>query len=85
MIKRVLVPALISVALSSCSWIGRHGDKCRETAVPAGLQNHPPLKAGAGLDVPDTRNAVKVPELTEPEKPRTKSDPCLSMPPSYGS
>jgi hypothetical protein len=85
MMKRLLVLALAGVALSSCSWMGRHGDKCREAAVPAGLENRPPLHAGAGLDAPDTRNAVKVPELTEPEKPRTKSDPCLSMPPSYGS
>jgi uncharacterized lipoprotein len=85
MVRYVLVLVLASVLLSSCSWLGRHGDKCREPTVPGGLQNRPPLQAAAGMDLPDTRNAIKVPELTEPEKPRTRSDPCLSLPPSYGS
>jgi hypothetical protein len=71
--------------LSSCSWIRHSGTKCREPLVPANSQNLPPLKASSGLNAPDTRNAIKVPALTEPEKPRSKSDPCLSQPPAYGS
>jgi uncharacterized lipoprotein len=71
--------------VSSCSWTRRFSGRCREPAVPASTQNLPPLRASAGLDAPDTRNAVKVPPLGETAKPRTKSDPCLSQPPSYGS
>jgi hypothetical protein len=86
MISRLLLIAvLVSSTQSSCAWIGRHGDKCREPSVPANVQNHAPLKAAAGLDAPDTRNAIKVPELTEPEKPGAASGKCLSLPPSYGS
>ena len=85
MLKSVCVVMLASLALNSCSWLHRGGDKCREPAVPASLGNRAPLRAAAGLDAPDTRNAIKVPELTEPEKPRSRSDPCLSLPPSYGS
>ncbi len=76
---------LTVVTLSSCSWFGRGGSSCREPELPAGVANHPPLRAAPGLDAPDTRNAVRVPELNEPERPRTGSDPCLSRPPSYGT
>ena len=38
-----------------------------------------------GLDAPDTRNAIKVPPLNEPERPRVPGDPCLSQPPSFKS
>ena len=84
-IKTAIVLLLASSLMSSCSWISRHGDKCREPVVPADVQNNAPLKAAAELDAPDTRNAIKVPELTEPEKPRDASVKCLSLPPSYGS
>lgn len=70
--------------LSACSWLGR-GTSCREPAIPANPVNQPALKAPPGLDEPDTRNAVRVPDLNEPERPRGANDPCLSAPPSYGS
>jgi uncharacterized lipoprotein len=83
---RVLWVAVAGACLlSSCSWMRRGNDSCREPPVPANTENRPPLKAPAGLVAPDTRNAVKVPALTEPERPRSKSHPCLSLPPSYGS
>jgi hypothetical protein len=70
----------------SCSMVRKMtgSGKCREPLVPA-AREMPPLRAPAGLDAPDTRNAVKVPPLAEPEKPRGKDDPCLSQPPAYGS
>jgi uncharacterized lipoprotein len=80
--------ALVAVLLlqGSCSMVRRvtRSGKCREPAVPAAVEN-PALRVPAGMDLPDTRNAVRVPVLTEPEKPRGKTDPCLSQPPSYGS
>ncbi len=77
----VLVSALW---LGSCSWFhhgARHG--CRERDVAAGAVDHPALKVPPGVDAPDTRNAIKVPPLAEPERPRAKTDPCLSAPPSF--
>ncbi len=80
--------ALVAVLAlqGSCSIVRRFTGtgKCREPVVPAAVEN-PALKVPVGLNAPDTRNAVKVPALTEPEKPRGKTDPCLSQPPSYGS
>jgi len=84
-------PALVALALvlllqGSCSMMRRMtgAGKCREPEVPAAA-NRAPLKVPAGLDAPDTRNAVRVPELGAAEAPRGKTDPCLSQPPSYGS
>ncbi|HZF27047.1 MAG TPA: hypothetical protein VEZ88_12360 [Steroidobacteraceae bacterium] len=42
-----------------------------------------PLNIPAGLDPPDTRNALKVPELKTPDRPRTDAEGCLDDPPSY--
>jgi hypothetical protein len=82
---RILCLLLVAASLVSCSRLHlRKGAVCREPQVPISA-NNAPLKVGPGLDLPDTRNAVKVPDLKEPEKPRSKSDPCLSRPPAYGS
>jgi hypothetical protein len=40
----------------------------------------PALKMPAGLDGPDTREAMQVPPLTEPEVPRPAKGPCLEEP-----
>jgi uncharacterized lipoprotein len=72
------------LALAGCSWLHRgHGSSCREPVVGAGAPNLPPLKVPAGLDAPDTRNAIKIPPLAEPERPRAPTEPCLSEPPSF--
>jgi uncharacterized lipoprotein len=72
------------LALAGCSWLHRgHRSGCREPVVGAGAPNLPPLKVPPGLDAPDTRNAIKIPPLTEPERRRAPSEPCLSEPPSF--
>jgi hypothetical protein len=45
----------------------------------------PPLKAPAGLETPDTRNALRVPVLNTPERPRGRNEPCLDAPPPFES
>ena len=80
-----LITAALLLALSGCSWMhhGRHSARCLEPAVGGEAKNMPPLKVPSGLDAPDTRNAIKVPPLEEPERPRAAGEPCLSMPPSF--
>jgi hypothetical protein len=84
---RVLCLLLAALSLASCSRLGlrSRAAACREPQIPASPGNNAALKVAPGLDLPDTRGAIRVPELTEPEKPRSKSDPCLSRPPAYGS
>jgi len=44
----------------------------------------PPLKMPAGLDAPDTTNALRLPTLNEPAPPPRKGkQPCLDEPPPF--
>lgn len=76
------MPALVALAISLAG--------CSSTSCLA-PQNYgdddtiPPLEVPVGLDQPDTRNALKIPDLNEPERPRAKGDPCLDEPPPYYS
>ena len=76
---------VLLLALGGCSWMhrGKHVARCREPAVGGEAKNMPPLKVPPGFDAPDTRNAIKIPPLDEPERPRGPADPCLSLPPSF--
>ena len=80
----LLVAALL-LSSSGCSWFhhGKNSKRCREPAVGGEVKDMPPLKVPSGLDAPDTRNAIKVPPLNEPERPRSPGEPCLSAPPSF--
>jgi uncharacterized lipoprotein len=43
-----------------------------------------PLKIPAGMDTPDSTNALRLPALNEPAPPpRGPKDPCLDEPPSF--
>jgi uncharacterized lipoprotein len=55
-----------------------HAHKAYETA-----QAVPPLHAPEGLAGPNTRNALHIPDVPLPAKPRAASDPCLDEPPSF--
>lgn len=79
--------ALGLIAVSGCASFHHQKTKkphCPEPAVSGDVKNMPPLRVPAGLDAPDTRNAIKVPPLSEPEVARAASAPCLSSPPSFG-
>ena len=56
---------------------------CEKPHAYSSAQNLPPLHIPAGLDGPDTRSAVRIPELNEPAAPRGKNDPCLEEPPKF--
>ena len=81
--------ALVLLAASGCASLHHKKSKsnqphCPEPALTADIKNMPPLRVPPGLDAPDTRNAIKVPALTEPQVARVATDPCLSSPPSFG-
>lgn len=57
------------------------GKNCHKPQVYEEAMNMPPLRTPAGLDAIDTRNALKIPELREPEAPRPANGPCLDEPP----
>jgi len=76
--------SILLLTLSGCSWLHhKRASSCRELTVVGQTKSNPPLRVPPGLDAPDTRNAIKVPELNEPEQPRLPTDPCLSRPPDF--
>jgi uncharacterized lipoprotein len=66
--------------LGGCAWFG---DKsCHKPQVYEEAKAVPPLRIPAGLDGIDTRGALNIPELKEPEPPPPADNaPCLDEPP----
>jgi uncharacterized lipoprotein len=56
---------------------------CHKPGAYVGAVSVAPLKVPPGLDAPDTRSALKIPDLNEPARPRAQSEPCLDEPPRY--
>ena len=57
------------------------GKSCHKPQVYEEAESLPPLQIPVGLDPMDTRGALKIPDLKEPEAPRPKDGPCLEEPP----
>ena len=59
-------------------------NSCNDTKNYANQGSVPPLKVPPGLDVPDTANALRLPQLNAPvPPPRPKTARCLDEPPSF--
>ncbi len=79
----VLLCAGAFLLLGGCKAL-RAGGSCNKPQPYMAATSVPPLKIPAGLDTPETNNALKLPTLNEPPPPpRTKKDPCLDQPPSF--
>lgn len=83
-----LVGALGLLAVGGCASL-HHGkakkQHCPEPPITDDVKNMPPIRVPVGLDAPDTRNAIKIPPLTEPQVARAPDAPCLSAPPNFGA
>lgn len=74
-----LVPALATLTLLSGCGVFR--SNCHEPGAYTTAKSIPPLVIPPGLEAPDTRGALRIPELQEPERVRGPGDPCLESPP----
>ena len=70
-----------AVVLGGCSHLFK--STCARPEDYAGAVDNKPLQVPAGLQGPDTRSALPVPSLNEPERPRAPTEPCLDAPPKY--
>ncbi len=82
---RILFFASIAatLALSGCSVLPDAYTGCDEAQPYQSAKEMDPLRVPAGADQPDTRNALKIPEVKSPELPREPGT-CLDHPPPYG-
>jgi len=72
-------------SLSGCGMFRGSSSDCRDSAAYAGAESVEPLKIPSGLQAPDTRAALKVPDLNVPEAPRAAGAKCLDAPPPYST
>jgi len=88
------LPALILCCLltllSGCTFYNSlfhrsHDHGCRDKPFEGNTEDRPGLKVPEGMTPPDPRNQVKIPQLSEPERIRAKTEPCMAQPPSYAS
>lgn len=71
--------------LGACRALGG-GGACHKPQPYATAENGAPLKIPPGLKSPDTSQALRIPDLNEPEPPPPKkTDPCLDAPPPYAT
>jgi uncharacterized lipoprotein len=70
--------------VSGCGLLPDAYTGCDEARPYQSAKDQGKLRVPAGADMPDPRNALKIPELKNPELPR---DPgrCLEHPPPYGN
>jgi len=80
----VLVVSLAVVGCNPIRAIKSRANACHNKQPYQASASVAPLKIPAGMDVPDTTNALHIPELKEPPPtPRRGKDPCLDEPPPY--
>ncbi len=72
---------VLALSVTGCSRLFKA--TCVKAEDYAGAQNSEPLKIPPGLQAPDTRAALPIPPLAEPERPRAASEGCLDAPPRY--
>ena len=81
------VTVLAVLATAGCNPFRRHSaetELCKEPEGYAKAVEGTNLKIPAGLESPDTRGALRIPDLNTPPPPtRTQAQGCLDQPPSY--
>jgi uncharacterized lipoprotein len=84
MLVALLAPLLLCAGGCHSMKSKLSGNSCNKSQPYQAEKSVPPLQIPAGLDAPDTSNALKLPALKEPAPPpRTTKDPCLDVPPAY--
>ena len=78
---------LTVLVTAGCNPFRRHSDAaelCKEPEGYAQATEAKSLTIPAGLQSPDTRSALRIPDLSTPAPPsRTKEQGCLDQPPPY--
>lgn len=88
-IGALLLCCVVLPALPGCSTWNRvfhryNGVGCSDKPFRLNTDNRPVLKVPEGMSAPDTRNAIRIPDLSDhPERVRSKTEPCLAEPPNY--
>jgi len=78
--RSLLLLALLGLPLTGCKLLRTNCHKPEPYQQSTSL---PPLKVPPGLDAPDTKGSLRIPELHEAAHVRGPKEPCLDEPPKY--
>lgn len=79
-----LVAAAFVLPLAGCSVLPDAYSGCNDPKPYQAAKEMEPLRVPAGADLPDTRNALKIPEQKSPALPLDEGS-CLDHPPELGA
>ena len=82
--SRWIAPVAALVLTSGCGLLPDAYSSCSKPQPYQSAENVAPLRVPDGADLPDTRNALRIPEVKAPERP-ADGTACLDHPPSYGA
>jgi uncharacterized lipoprotein len=88
LIDRVLPLAACALALGAChssAYLRKHAkaEQCIEHPAYLAAQSAPALHTPDGLAAPNTKNALRIAEVTGTPAPRTTKEGCLDKPPNF--
>ena len=81
---RCIALVAMAAATSGCNLLPDAYTSCAKPQPYQAAEETAPLKVPSGSDLPDTKNALRIPAVKAPERPR-EGDACIDHPPSYGS
>lgn len=82
--NRMVIVVSALLPLAGCGLLPDAYSGCDKAQPYQAAQQMAPLGVPAGADLPDTRNALKIPEIKTPQVP-VEPGKCLEHPPSYGT
>ncbi len=81
-IRNLLVLTGLATTAGGCGLF--HPDQsCHKPQAYESSKSVARLRVPAGMEAPDTRDALVVPEVDSPEAPKSASGTCLDEPPRY--
>jgi uncharacterized lipoprotein len=81
MFRWIAVTAALAIA-AGCGLLPDAYSSCEKPQPYQSARTEAPLRVPSGSDMPDTRNALQIPEVSAPERP-ADATACLDHPPSY--
>jgi len=81
MFRWIAVAAALAIA-AGCGLLPDAYSSCEKPQPYQSARTEAPLRVPSGSDMPDTRNALRIPEVSAPERP-ADGTACLDHPPSY--
>ncbi len=75
---------LAALPIGGCGWLPDAYTGCDDVKPYQSARQLDLLRVPSGADLPDTRNALRIPEVKAPELP-PEPGRCLDHPPAYGA